>query len=112
MLLGHLQYRPRRAHNPQSGYMLIIVIFLTTALVISAFAMTANITEQIKRDREEEMIHRGVQYTRAIKRYYKTFGSYPATLEALENTNHVRFLRQRYKDPLTPDGKWVLIRYG
>ena len=92
--------------------MLIVVVFLMTALIISALAMTASITEQIKRDHEEEMIHRGVQYTRAIKRYYKKFGRYPATLEALEDTNHVRFLRKRYKDPLTKDGKWALVRYG
>ena len=92
--------------------MLIVVIFLMTALAISALAITASIKEQIQRDHEDEMIHRGVQYARAIKRYYKKFGRYPATLEALEDTNHVRFLRQRYKDPLTKDGKWLLVRYG
>ncbi|MGZ4787404.1 MAG: hypothetical protein ACXVZX_02720 [Terriglobales bacterium] len=113
MRLGHLQYRPSRVrHGQQSGYMLIICIFLMTALIISALAITASIKEQIKRDHEEEMIHRGVQYVRAIKRYYKKFGRYPATLEALEDTNHMRFLRKRYKDPLTKDGKWVLVRYG
>jgi len=92
--------------------MLIIVLFLITVLVISALAITASMKEQVQRDREDEMIHRGVQYARAIKKYYKKFGAYPATLEALEDTNHVRFLRKKYKDPLTKDGKWVLVRYG
>ena len=32
---------------------------------------------QMKRDREEEMIHRGTEYARAIKKYYKKFGRYP-----------------------------------
>jgi len=113
MHFGHFQYRLSHSRSSrQSGYMMIVVVFLMTVLIISGLAVTASITEQLKRDREEEMIHRGVQYTRSIKRYYKKVGRYPATLEALEDTNHIRFLRKRYKDPLTKDGKWVLVRYG
>jgi hypothetical protein len=57
------------------------------------------------------MIHRGVQYSRAIRAYYKKFGRYPATIENLENTNQMRFLRKRYKDPLT--GKdFKLLHFG
>ena len=55
----------------------------------------------MKRDREEEMIHRGVQYSRAIRRFVKKTGRYPTRLEELENTNNIRFLRKRYKDPVT-----------
>jgi hypothetical protein len=92
--------------------MLIVVIFVMVALIIGSYAMTAAIKEQIQRDQEDEMIHRGVQYARAIRRYYKKFGRYPATIEALEDTNNIRFLRKRYKDPLTKDGQWALVRYG
>ena len=63
--------------------------------------MVTSLKFDIQRDREEEMIHRGVQYSRAIRLYYKKFGRYPATIENLENTNQMRFLRRRYKDPLT-----------
>src|ERR1700688_4629166 len=56
---------------------------------------------QVKRNREEELIHRGVQYSRAMKHFVKKFGRYPTRLEELENTNQVRFLRKRYKDPIT-----------
>ena len=55
----------------------------------------------MRREREEEMIHRGVQYSRAIRRYVKKTGRYPSRLEELENTNNIRFLRKRYKDPIT-----------
>src|SRR4029077_18404536 len=59
----------------------------------------------------EEMIHRGVQYSRAIRAYYKKFGRYPASMENLENTNQMRFLRKRYKDPIT--GKdFKLLHFG
>ena len=57
------------------------------------------------------MIHRGVQYSRAIRAYYKKFGRYPTKIEDLENTNNMRFLRKRYKDPLT--GKdFKLLHFG
>jgi len=106
------RFHHRTARELQHGYMLIVVIFLMVGLVIAALATAPAIATQIKRDREEEMIHRGVQYARAVKKYYKKFGRYPPSLEALEDTNHVRFLRKRYKDPLTEDGKWQLVRFG
>ena len=47
------------------------------------------------------MIHRGTQYSRAIRHFVKKTGRYPTRLEELENTNNIRFLRKRYKDPIT-----------
>jgi hypothetical protein len=58
------------------------------------------------------MIHRGVQYSRAIRGYYKKFGRYPTKLEDLENTNNLRFLRQRYKDPMNKNKDFRLLHYG
>jgi len=79
----------------------MLTLLLAIALmVIFAGAIIPTITFEIKRDREEEMIHRGVQYSRAVRAYYKKFGRYPTKIEDLENTNHQRFLRKRYKDPL------------
>ncbi len=77
---------------------------LTLLLVVALMAVfaTAVITEisfEIRRDREQEMIHRGVQYSRAIRTYYKKLGRYPARLEDLDNTNNLRYLRKHYKDP-------------
>jgi type II secretory pathway pseudopilin PulG len=80
-------------------------------LAIATATAVSSITFNIKRDREEEMIHRGAQYARAIRAYYKKFGRYPATIENLENTNQMRFLRKRYKDPIT--GKdFRLLHFG
>ncbi len=81
-------------------------------MIIAASIEAPQMVQQMKRDREEEMIHRGTEYARAIKKYYKKFGRYPANLEQLDNTNQIRFLRKRYKDPLTKDGKWKILNYG
>jgi len=93
--------RSRRAATPEQGYILIILILFVALLAIGLSVVVPEITQQIKRDREEELIHRGVQYSRAIKHYVKKFGRYPTRIEDLEDTNNLRFLRKRYKDPIT-----------
>jgi type II secretory pathway pseudopilin PulG len=89
-------------------FFLFLIVLLTLALMAGA----PSIARQIKRDRELEAIHRGQQYSRAIRHFYKKFGRYPLRLKELEDTNHLRFLRREYKDPLTADGKWRLLHAG
>jgi hypothetical protein len=101
---------PRREH--ESGYLFLAVLLIMALMIIAATIEAPSMVQQLKRDREEEMIHRGTEYARAVKKFYKKFGRYPATLEQLDNTNQIRFLRKRYKDPLTKDGKWKLLNYG
>src|SRR6476469_8637985 len=90
-----------RGSGSQSGYILLILMLAVTLLAIAAAAIAPTLAFQIRRDREEELIHRGVQYSRAVRRYVKKFGRYPTRVEELESTNNLRFLRRRYKDPIT-----------
>jgi len=100
-----------KSRHGQRGYAMMTLLLILAIMAIMAITLVTSIKFDIKRDREEEMIHRGVQYSRAIRAYYKKFGRYPATLEQLENTNQLRFLRKRYKDPLT--GKdFRLLHFG
>lgn len=78
-----------------------MLMLFVTLLAIAAAAVAPSIGFRVRRDREEELIHRGVQYSRAIRRYVKKTGRYPSRLEELENTNNIRFLRKRYQDPIT-----------
>jgi type II secretory pathway pseudopilin PulG len=80
---------------------LLTLMLFVALLAIAAAAVAPTIAFQVRRDHEEEMIHRGVQYSRAIRHFVKKFGRYPTRLEELENTNNLRFLRKRYKDPIT-----------
>src|ERR1700751_5385446 len=105
---SHTRLRSRRSEH---GYIMLTLLLAMALMVIFAGVIVPSITFDVKRDREEEMIHRGVQYSRAIRGYYKKFGRYPTKIEDLENTNQLRFLRKRYKDPLT--GKdFKLLHYG
>lgn len=109
--------RPSRARiqgaiKKQQGYMLLVAMLVATLMLIALSAETQRLGQQIRREREEELIHRGKQYVRAIKLYYKKFGIYPATIEQMEKVNNIRFLRRRYKDPMTGDDDWRLIHVG
>jgi type II secretory pathway pseudopilin PulG len=90
----------KTARHREQGYILLTLLLIIALGIIFTAAIVPSITFNIKRDREEEMIHRGVQYSRAIRNYYKKFGRYPTKLEDLESTNNLRFLRKRYKDPM------------
>jgi type II secretory pathway pseudopilin PulG len=81
--------------------MLLTLMLFVTLLAVASLGWIERVDFQLKRDREEELIHRGVQYSRAIKHFVKKFGRYPSRIEDLENTNNIRFLRRRYKDPIT-----------
>src|SRR5262245_10637904 len=85
----------------QRGYMLLSVMLLITLMIVAMAVEAPRIVQQIKREKEEELIHRGQEYASAIKKFYHKNGTYPVSLEQLENTNNIRFLRKRYKDPFT-----------
>jgi hypothetical protein len=111
MKLGAFQHRSRRRSSHQ-GYILVILTLFVALAAFATLATAPRMVQQLRRDREEEMIHRGAQYARAIRKFVKKNGVYPTSLDQLENTNHVRYLRRRYKDPFSPDGKWRLLHIG
>ena len=102
--------RPR--FRAQSGYMLLAVMVMATLAAIWAAASFPRVAQEIRRERELELIHRGTQYARAIKRFYKKNGRYPARIEELENSNNIKYLRKRYRDPITGSDQWRIIHYG
>lgn len=89
----------------ERGYVLLILLLFVALLSIGFLAAVRKLDFQVKRDREEEMIHRGVQYSRAVKRFFKKFGRYPTSIDELESTSNYRALRKRYTDPMNRDPK-------
>jgi type II secretory pathway pseudopilin PulG len=104
--------RRKAGRSPQDGYILIVLLLFLTLLAIGLTAVAPAIAQQGRREQEKELIHRGTQYVRAIRLFYRKFGRYPVRLEELESTNRLRFLRKRYKDPMTAGGEWRLIHAG
>jgi type II secretory pathway pseudopilin PulG len=85
----------------ERGYVLLTLMLFVSVMVVAAAVVAPSIARQIKREREEELIHRGMEYRRAIRSFAKRTGRFPLRIEELENTDGTRYLRKRYKDPIT-----------
>jgi type II secretory pathway pseudopilin PulG len=100
------------AWGAEQGSMLLgLVVAIFLILLVLGIA-APKVAQQLRREREVEAVHRGNQYVRAIQLYYRKIGHYPGSLEQLEKTNNIRFLRQRYVDPMTGKADWRLIKQG
>jgi type II secretory pathway pseudopilin PulG len=95
------QLSQRIQASRQQGYALLTMVLLATLLAIAAAAAAPSLAFRVRYEREEELIHRGAEYRRAIRAFTRKYGRYPTRVEELENTNGIRFLRRRYKDPIT-----------
>ena len=105
-------HRPRARAVREDGYILLVLILFSALIVIGLMRVIPKALVEGQREREEEVIFRGQEYQRAIQAYVRRFGRYPNSLEELENTNRIRFLRRRYRDPLTKEGQWRFIHIG
>lgn len=91
----------------RSGYTLIILLVMLAVLEIGLLAAVPLWTTAVRRDQEEELIFRGLQYVEAIRLYQtKKPGAFPRSIDELVKG---RFLRKPFKDPMTRDGLWDYI---
>jgi len=96
---------PRRG---QAGYTLVMLMVLVTVLNVLVAAALPAWTAMQQRDKEEELIFRGLQYAEAIRVFQSRFGRLPVRLEELIEVEP-RSIRQLWKDPLTGKNDWGLI---
>ena len=97
-----------RHRQQEKGYVLLGIAIGIVILGIFMGAAVPVWQHVMQREREEELMWRGMQYVGAIERYQKKFpGAYPPTVEILVEQ---KFLRRAYKDPMTEDGEWRIIR--
>jgi hypothetical protein len=101
-------------HRPQErGSALLIVFVLAAVIAIMLYRELPVTAFEARRQKEQTLIDRGHVYQRAVQLYYRTFrGRYPANVAQLENTNNVRFLRNRYVDPFTGKDDWRQLHAG
>src|SRR4029453_7381652 len=83
---------------------------LLVALSVMAIALTVALPvwkTAAKREKEPELIFRGQQYVRAIGLFHRKYvNANPPNLDILLNE---RFLRKKYKDPMTKDGEFQVL---
>jgi hypothetical protein len=103
------------SRTKQGGYALLLVVFLLALVAVGTMSIGLRVYTQGQREKEQEMIWRGKQYTRGIKLYYRKLGRFPTSMDDLvkPKVGNLRFMRQAYKDPMNKeDGSWRLIYVG
>ncbi|HEX2163941.1 MAG TPA: hypothetical protein VHM02_08330 [Thermoanaerobaculia bacterium] len=104
--------RPRRARrHPESGYNMVVLMVLVTVLNVLVAAALPAWSRVIQREKEEELIFRGLQYAEALRVFQARFGRPPVRLEELIEIEP-RSIRRMWEDPMTGDARWGLIFAG
>ena len=88
--------------------MAALLVGLSVMAIVLSVAMPAW-SHMIRREKEEELVFRGMQYARAINQYQRKFANAsPASLDVLIEQ---RMLRKKFRDPLSPnkDGEFQLL---
>ena len=98
--------------RPEEGFLLLGVLFMILLVTMALAIAAPKMAESIRRDKEIETVHRGMQYARAIQIYFNKYGRYPNTIDQLVKTDNQRFLRRRYLNPMTGKDDWRIIHYG
>lgn len=91
-----------------AGYTLVGLMVIFTVMSIVVAAALPMWSQAVQRDREEELIFRGLQYAEAIRVFQLRNGRFPVRLDELVKVRP-RSLRQLWRDPMSEDGEWGLI---
>ena len=98
---------PVRSIDSEGGFVmgaLLASIFIMSLLLAMALPVWHHAA---RRERESELIFRGEQYARAIALWQRQRpGSTPQDIDILIEE---RFLRKRYRDPMTKDGEFQIL---
>lgn len=90
----------------------MLVLFLAATAAFITLVSIPQAAMQSQRVREQKLLYQGQEYQRAIELYFRKNKKYPQEFEDLENTNGVRFLRRKFKDPMTGEEEWRVIHMG
>lgn len=99
-----MQASGRIPRNRQAGYNLVALVILVTVMNVLIAAALPVWSQQIQREKEEELIFRGLQYAEAIRIFQLRHGRYPTRLEELMETNP-RSIRRLWTDPMRQEGE-------
>src|SRR3954464_15019076 len=99
----------KRKRHGQAGYAMAALLVAMSIMAIMLTVVMPVWKQTSRREKEEELVFRGKQYAHAIGLFQKKFANaYPPNLDVLVDQ---RFLRKKFKDPITNDD-FVAIPVG
>jgi hypothetical protein len=102
----------KAAHSGERGFALLLVFLMAAVIGIALWAELPRVAIQSQRAKEQLLMERGEQFKRAIQLFLRANKNtrYPADMDDLDRGyNNLRFLRHRYKDPMTGKDEWRII---
>ncbi|MCG8458603.1 MAG: hypothetical protein MI919_20175, partial [Holophagales bacterium] len=93
------------------AYNLVVLAVAVTLLNVWIASTLPLWSHQIQRDREAELIFRGLQYAEAIRLFQAKYKRLPTSLQELIEVEP-RLLRQLWDNPMREDGRWGLVPQG
>ncbi len=97
--------------SSEAGYNLVVLAVLITVMNIAVAAALPYWSSWAKRQQEEELIFRGLQYAEAIRLFRVRQGRLPTALEELIEVEP-RVIRQLWPNPMDEEGRWGLLMQG
>jgi hypothetical protein len=85
----------------EEGSALLIVFLLAAFAAIMLYKEMPVLVFEAQRQKEQLLVNRGSEYKHAIKLFYVRNHTYPTSLDQLDKFNNVRYIRHRFKDPMT-----------
>ena len=101
-----------KSSSSESGHLLLALMIGLTVMAIFLTVVAQQWSTLERREKEKELVFRGNQYIKAIKKYQQEHGgAYPTRLESLMELGprRLRYIRKLYRDPMAPDGKWGIL---
>ena len=106
--LGRARHRRSARSLREAGYNLVALAVFVTVLNIMVAKTLPLWSGVIQREKEAELIFRGMQYAEAIRIFEAKHGRLPIKLEELVEVEP-RSIRRLWENPMNDEGKWTLI---
>jgi type II secretory pathway pseudopilin PulG len=105
-----LQHYHGRGKRGDCGYAMVALLVSLGIMSVLMGAALPVWRQAAKREKEAELAWRGEQYARAIGLFQRKYGgAFPPNLDVLVDQ---KFLRRKYKDPMTRDGDFQILFQG
>jgi len=101
---------PSRVRRGEGGFSMVALLAGLAIMTFGLMLALPSWNYLARDDKEQELIFRGRQISNAVARFQRKNGNaLPTTFEQLVEG---KYLRKAYKDPMTKDGKWRVLRPG
>lgn len=97
-----------RRRRGEDGFNLVVLVMAVTTLNILVAMALPSWSQFIRREKEADLIFRGLQYAEAIRVFQIRNNRMPTRLKELIEVEP-RSIRQLWKNPMAEDGAWLLL---